>query len=377
MPIFTLSDPDTILELGQAHTELNLARALLLLAIATAPAPDSRYQPGTSWTVVKYGTAIDPRARMNQQRRAAATPGIWDLDPHQKTVLADDLGVALALACIDQHFGIIGLADCYSLWLQDLLQLRNDGRHRKMPDFVVLLEKPLKDSPLILLECKGSTRQRASQSQLTSACRQLNNVSQIDGLGSAAHDVPRVGIATTVHPGAPVTLAVSDPPEPIKVSAELARKLRANYVALELAAFRDLSTSEKVRKAAELPTWASLRIPATVLDKPPELEIQQIAFASLPRRKKLSAFEKEVLDTDLAKRECVARVELRGSPSEPAKFARVEPAASFSEHIGISKGSTSQEGDSESISELQNQRRVVSKATTRFGIRAELHVDVW
>src|SRR6267142_6438294 len=228
---FELNDSTNIFS-GASFLQFNLARALKLLAYATAPSPGSRYQPGASWSVVKYGTAIEPRLLPSATQISIANAGIWDLDPHQKTVLADDMGVGIALAALDVVFGIDGLWDCYSLWLQGHLQLSLDGRHGRMPDFLVSLHRSIKGSQFALLECKGSTRNNAAAEQLTSACVQLNNVNRVLRLPKKNHGIPRVGIATVVHPGAPVVIHVSDPPEEFPLPAQILTMLQANYVAL-------------------------------------------------------------------------------------------------------------------------------------------------
>src|SRR5690349_20236938 len=107
-----INDPGGYLKVGSTYN-LSFLRSLQWLATATAPAPYSRYRPSSRWTIAKYATVCDPR-RIGGVRRFITNPGIYDLDPHQKSVLSDDIGVALALGLIDELFGIDGLADVYA-----------------------------------------------------------------------------------------------------------------------------------------------------------------------------------------------------------------------------------------------------------------------
>jgi hypothetical protein len=78
---FQLNDPLTILG-ATSFIRFHWARALKLMTYATAPCPGSRYQPGSSWSIVKYATALEPRLVPISRRSAIANAGIRDLDPH-------------------------------------------------------------------------------------------------------------------------------------------------------------------------------------------------------------------------------------------------------------------------------------------------------
>src|SRR5690349_20345809 len=95
MPEIRVSDPKGLLGLGASY-DVSWSQALTLLAIATSPSPRSRYRPSTRWTIAKYWTVCDPRRIRGSASVFTVNPGIQDLDPHQKSVLADDMGMALA-----------------------------------------------------------------------------------------------------------------------------------------------------------------------------------------------------------------------------------------------------------------------------------------
>ena len=155
MANIVVDDPNRYLGVASPYN-LSFLRALVLLAQATSPSPRSRYRPASSWTVAKYMTVCDPRRRQGSAGILIVNPGIRDLDPHQKGMLSDDMGMAVALGLIDQSHGIKGLADVYALVSSGALILKAAGKHRRMPDFVLELRKPIAGSHFVLLECKGS-----------------------------------------------------------------------------------------------------------------------------------------------------------------------------------------------------------------------------
>lgn len=235
---------------------VSLPRALALLAIATSPAPGSRYQPASKWAILRYANVADPRARV-RTKRFMVNPGIKDLDPHQKAVLSDDLGMALALEALDVRFGIVGLADIYQLVADGLISLLTSGRHQRMPDFLILLNMPLAGSTLVLLECKGSVTSNSHVSQLNNACtKQLANVNSI--LSTPATAYPRVAIASRLVPGDQVEMYIGDPPEQLQAGDDIQRILATNWLALQYEFFDDPVSANSVRVANGLRGWDSL-----------------------------------------------------------------------------------------------------------------------
>ena len=315
---FELHDPDAVLG-GTNSIHFNFARALKLMAYATAPSPGSRYQPGSSWSVVKYATAIEPRLGTSSHQTAIANTGIWDLDPHQKTVLADDMGVGLALAAIDMKL-CMELTACGTATAcgSRQLQLRRDGRHRRMPDFLILLRTPISGSRLALLECKGSTRSTAATGQLTSACNQLSNVSRVLGLSRTKYTLPQVGIACALSPGDPIAITVADPPEDFTLPDDIEKRLRANYVALELAALGDVAAADSVRTRYNLPSWGRIGFKNSILPRNETLGINESVTSMLPSGKRLSAKARDVLDSTFIDKLCLARAQLIAGPSRQA-----------------------------------------------------------
>jgi hypothetical protein len=337
MPNFRFFDDGDFLGQGvDVAAHVSVPRALYLLAIASAPSPGSRYHPNPHWAALKYATVVDPRGSLAAARLAIANAGISDLDPHQKTVLADDFGVALGLARIDALHGIVGLADCYVLRKLGQLVLSTDGGHRRMPDFLLLLSKPINGSALALLECKGSTRSNAAPSQLNSACVQLENVSTIFGIDCKKKPIPKIGMAVAVHAGQAISVSTGDPPEVVETPPDVEIQLRANYIALELAALGDLSGAEKVRSSYDLPNWAQYGVRAASLPRSENLSIDQTLFTVLPPFKRLSKLLAANLDSDAARKQCLTRVRFvaesapltRAVLEDPADHSRILSAVS-------------------------------------------------
>ncbi|HEX7027380.1 MAG TPA: hypothetical protein VF268_09070 [Gammaproteobacteria bacterium] len=231
---------------------INFLSSLLLLAQATAPAPYSRYQSNSIWAVAKYSQIRDRRP-LTQNNDFYVNPGIADLDPHQKAVLSDDVGMAISLGLLDQRHGIIGLADVFQLVSQNFMSLKNNGRHRNMPDFLILLDKPLRGSRLILVECKGTQTNGRHTIQLENACdKQLKNVDSIFGVHE---EVPILAFATQLLRGEILRVNISDPPVKINQSPELKKILIENFLALEYSTFQDVMSANKVWQKSRLRGW--------------------------------------------------------------------------------------------------------------------------
>lgn len=244
-------DPDCLVG-GSGTRAVPFFSSLVLLALATAPAPGSRYRPSGLWAITKYSTVWDPLSRRGGTDQLHINPAIEDLDPHQKTILSDEIGVALSLGTLDAIFGVVGLADVYQLEKAGIIALAKGGGHRKMPDFLILLNKEMNGSKLVLLECKGSQTGGYYAKQLETACdKQLANVKTVAGLRS----VPKIATAAEIAPGRPARMHIADPPDRLESNPDLERQLRANYLALEYSLFGDFLSANRVWEEAGLPRW--------------------------------------------------------------------------------------------------------------------------
>lgn len=271
--------------------DVSFTRALLLLAHATAPSPGSRYRPGSRWALARYSTVEDPRTVASGSLDFVVNPGIKDLDPHQKTVLSDDMGVAISLALIDQRYGIRGIYDTYQLVSTRRASLKTKGRHRKMPDFVLLLDRPVGDEDIILLECKGSTVPGAHKKQLASACAsQLKNVKSV--FGTNAKFIPKLAFASQLLLGNQLAVHVADPPMILDGADDLRAILMANYLALEFSMFGDFLSAQKVWEAFELPSWRAEEMPGMSLQND-MLQMVDESLSNLGEKPRYSSRERQ------------------------------------------------------------------------------------
>jgi hypothetical protein len=378
MPTINVKDRRSVLGVGTTYN-LSFPRALTLLAQATSPSPRSRYRPSSRWTIAKYATVCDPRRIRGSAGPFIVNPGIRDLDPHQKGVLADDIGMALALGLLDQTHGIVGIADVYALHAAGSLSLRTKGRHRNMPDFVIELRRPISRSRIVLLECKGSTSPGQYSSQLNTACgKQLANVRTV--YGSNAGGVPKIAAATELVLGGQVSVYVDDPPEPLE---PLGEKLRANLLALEYSLFGDLRSANEVWKAYDLPTFtgtpSSSQLPEGAASSAHD---EAVAELIRPQRLKPSAIGEFEEKASGGIAYASTRVQITMSPS--AQDAR--PNQSWASVVAARDTlmpfeSTPLTSDSISptVADEDNgsRRRIEETAATTTGIRASVTTQVW
>lgn len=356
-------DPDGYM----AHSgqfNLDFIRALTLLAQATAPAPDSRYQTNSIWSVAKYSQVDDPRLITG---RFTVNAGIEDLDPHQKSVLSDDMGVAMSLGLLDQQFGIVGLADVYQLVSQGVVSLVGGGRHRSMPDFLLLLAIPFNGSRLIFLECKGSQQPYGYRGQLVAACeRQLANVA-IPGLPALA--VPRVAMAARIVLGTQPIVHVADPPIVINTDADIHSLLKRNWLALEYSLFRDFEAAERVFVVSGLKGWGF--VPEQVRRMPIGVWHETVPI-HIPKSK---------IDQTSIRGEAdhMAGKAVRGTVSvmlEPTETAKEIRRTENWERVPEPEGTISSDVDSKDHLLGESRKRRSGKSQTYTGTRAEIDLEI-
>ncbi len=94
---FPMGVPSEIV--GLAGTSLDMRQALLMLGSLTLPNGFSNASPARFWAWVRYLSAIS-----NDSTLKIAGP-FSDLDPHQKSVLSDDFGVAVSTHWLQSRVG--------------------------------------------------------------------------------------------------------------------------------------------------------------------------------------------------------------------------------------------------------------------------------
>jgi hypothetical protein len=136
---------------------LDITEALLMLGTISVPGGFSTASPARFWAWVRYFSAISSQADLRIIQEFS------DLDPHQKTILSDDFGVAVGTKLLyDQLGGLRDIVDGRRFILQYSSLLRASKKKQKRrppkvgpnkcPDFVLLD----RNDKWHVLECKGT-----------------------------------------------------------------------------------------------------------------------------------------------------------------------------------------------------------------------------
>lgn len=382
MALVNIFDPDSHLGITGNNIDMSFSRALLLLAIATAPAPRSRYQQNSRWAISKYSMVYDPRRRKRSGTSdLIINPGIADLDPHQKTILSDDMGVALSLGLLDQHLGIVGIADVFLLESLGVITLNSTGGHRSMPDFLVLLSKPLNGLKLILLECKGSQTPSYQNTQLVSACdRQLANVEYINT--TKASTFPRLAIAAQLVRGSCAELHISDPPDEVIHDEAIENILRANYLALEYSMLGDYISSEKVWSTHNMPSWGD-EIKKSNPDKKEKQYIWTTQdISSLEPTTKFKKKSSLDIERNLESKHAYAITKIEARLSESASIIKSQESwnnLNIRNQNEFVDGINGEGNDVEDIQDEEdaNRRNITTSAKTYLGVSINTKSTIW
>jgi len=147
--------------------------AMLEVGILTSPPRYRAFHLSTFWAWLRYGAAVSNR---HTELRLRALWG--QIDPHQKTILSDDFGMAFPALFLKQNFSFEDFSDTRYI-LERLLRGvaapagRAANGPAKLPDFIAT------DSlgRLHILECKGTQIHRYLRHALARGVEQKNNVS--------------------------------------------------------------------------------------------------------------------------------------------------------------------------------------------------------
>ncbi|WP_157572700.1 hypothetical protein [Nevskia soli] len=158
----------------QANWDCNVLRTMLTIGYLTAPPRYRGFNLSTFWAWIRYAAAISTRNPNLGLRR------VWsEIDPHQKTILADDFGIGFPCQYLIDYHGFEDFADT-SFLLETLLAgvVSHANRARrgpsKTPDYIAVDSK----GHLHILECKGTQTSRAYLMEaLEKGIAQKNNLS--------------------------------------------------------------------------------------------------------------------------------------------------------------------------------------------------------
>lgn len=164
---------------GSSTHNMDLGRALLMLGTLTMPGLISSASPARFWAWVRYFLSIanDDDFRI--------TRDFSDLDPHQKGILSDDLGVALSTQWLfDRLGGFKSILDGRHCMLQfpELLLTKTKAPTAKVgpskaPDYVILD----KSNRWHVLECKGTQSGPGFRDKFLKDALSQKQVIQING----------------------------------------------------------------------------------------------------------------------------------------------------------------------------------------------------
>lgn len=142
--------------------EPDLLVALIHTALWTRPPVSHGIHLSDFWAWLRYHRAI------SQKELELRLCEEWqDVDPHQKTILSDELGVGFTTYLLCEKLGCLGFVD--TLYLQKQKSLKKyfltGSKHKrgrnKSPDYISIDSR----NKLYILECKGTQTSRAALSR--------------------------------------------------------------------------------------------------------------------------------------------------------------------------------------------------------------------
>src|SRR6266496_1877836 len=167
--------------IGSAPTvhAIDVKKALVMLGTLTLPSLISSASPALFWAWLRYFLAV---ADNNDLR---ITRDFFELDPHQKSILSDDLGVAISTQWLFDRFG--GFKDIvdgrrFMLQFPHLLRTNRNVPTAKVgpgkaPDYVILDNA----GKWHVLECKGTQSGPSSRDRFLKDALSQKQVILING----------------------------------------------------------------------------------------------------------------------------------------------------------------------------------------------------
>jgi hypothetical protein len=161
----------------------DLRHALLHTALRTRPPSLHGFDLNNTWAWLRYGYAFS-------KNRHLCLRSEWsEIDPHQKTVLSDELGMGLTTYLLSRKLGYTSFHDtlhfirAISPNALSLKTIAKNGKG-KSPDFVAID----KSGKISLIECKGTqTSHRVLESAMKTGIDQKKNVKP--KAGNVTHSV--------------------------------------------------------------------------------------------------------------------------------------------------------------------------------------------
>ncbi|WP_248320818.1 hypothetical protein [Caballeronia sp. Sq4a] len=176
--------------LGQAGRKLNWdaneSNAFGLVAMVTAPPTYVGFSLADTWAHQRYFAAVDPlKAHLSLRHE-------WiDLDPHQKTILADDWGMGFPLLYLMEVLDMVHFAPT-DYWVKSielatgtkLVLKKGKQGPPKLPDFIGMDTAGRYHA----IECKGTQKSRSAlSSAIKRGVPQVENLRALGALPAAMH----------------------------------------------------------------------------------------------------------------------------------------------------------------------------------------------
>lgn len=219
-----------------AHWDCDVFQTLLVVGLLTAPPRYRGMSLSTYWAWLRYGAAISTADASLRLRP------IWgELDPHQKTLLADDFGIGFPCHYLIEHHGFEDFADTSYLLdslLSGVVSHASPSKRgpSKTPDFIGV------DSTdqLHILECKGTQSSRHYlDAAMANGIAQKNNLSNgtifassmVGGLFIPQAQSPEHAQLVFIDPEPHPTLKLLQQMDPQKIVREVRRQSFAKALA--------------------------------------------------------------------------------------------------------------------------------------------------
>lgn len=154
----------------QGCMDFEISELLFHISDITRNPFDYKMSLNNNWAFLRYINCFDSSKELRLRKEYR------DVDPHQKTILSDDLGMGFASLFLDKSMKIIAIIDTH-LFLKYLPHLKvskgNKSGASKSPDFIVFDE----NKNLHLLECKGTQKSKSrSLFQMKKGLEQVDSI---------------------------------------------------------------------------------------------------------------------------------------------------------------------------------------------------------
>lgn len=171
----TSTVPNELSALGNS-LNFNILDLLLHVADSTKNPNDQGMGINNYWAFLRYVNCFENHGDLKLLK------SFQDMDPHQKTILSDDIGMGCASLAMSRSFGVKTITDT-GFFVKHLksIQIKKSNKRgpNKSPDFIILDN----NNELHIIECKGTQNNLDTRDfQLSSGVNQKRNVLDPNGL---------------------------------------------------------------------------------------------------------------------------------------------------------------------------------------------------